>query len=70
MKKVRIYTNQGMYVTTVLIPEIIAGDPEVIIWGSRIFLKNGNGHYIEKTFIMSAVKEEPEDGATNINVMN
>lgn len=61
MKRTKLYTKEGEYVVTVLVPPFNPPS-EVVIWGIRIFVRNVDGEYREG-FSYSAVHDvkDPED---------
>lgn len=60
MIKVRLYTRDNAYVTTVELLPFIGEMPDVILWGERVFVKNAKGQYIEG-FCAIAMNPEFED---------
>jgi hypothetical protein len=47
-ENVNVYTATGQYVTTLnLIPSAVP--PETVVWGTRAFVRDLEGHYIEGT---------------------
>ncbi len=58
-----LYTREGAFVTSVLIPNFITRTPEVILWGDRVFVKSSEmgmaGKYCEgMAFIATAVVDD------------
>lgn len=44
--EIKLLTRDGGYVTTVSVPPFNP-PPEVIMWGSRVFVRQPGGHYAE-----------------------
>jgi len=48
MNKVDLFVKTGEFVATVDILPFLPGlEPDVILWGSRFFMKNSEGKYLE-----------------------
>lgn len=60
MIKVILHTREGEYVTTVLVPQFNP-KPEVIIWGSRVFInpQGLEGYYEGFAYCVSITVEKP-----------
>lgn len=43
MKKISLFSQEGIYLTTVMTPNFITW-PEVIIWGDRVFKDTPDGY--------------------------
>jgi len=58
MIKVILHTREGQYVTEVLVPEFNPM-PEVIIWGSRVFVKpeDCKGYYEGFAYYVPPINE-------------
>ena len=62
MNPVKLFTRDGGYVVTVLIPPFLV-PADAIQWGSRVFFLQPNGEYREG-LLFFAVHEVPEPPTT------
>jgi hypothetical protein len=62
MTRTRLLTRNGGAVVTVLVPPMTP-PPEVIAWGSRLFVRTSEGEYREGIAWVATSNSEVPDGA-------
>jgi len=64
MEEVKLYTSDGKLVTTVVVPNFQT-PPDVIIWGSRVFVRKGKKY--KEAFAHVAIWEAKHEGIPEEN---
>ena len=61
MIETNLYTKDGNFVATVLVPPFMKGaEADVLVWGERFFLRHNDGLYRECFAVATFTREEFE----------
>ncbi len=62
MNKTDLFTKDGRFVTTVDVPPFLPGlEADVIMWGSRFFMRDTEGKYLECFVYAVPIFAQPEN---------